>query len=139
MKCPKCETENPDTQKFCGECATPLTSAGDAQPSFTKTLETPFDLLQPGTMFADRYEIVEELGKGGMGWVYRARDREVKEEVAIKLIRRDIAQDERIIERFRNELKLARKVSHRNICRMHDLGKAGDDYYITMEYVPGED
>jgi CheY-like chemotaxis protein len=105
----------------------------------TETIEVPKEELTRGTTFAGRYEIIEEIGKGGMGKVYRALDTEVKEEVAVKLIKPKIIQDEATIERFRNELKVARKVSHRNICRMHDLGKAEEGYYITMEYVEGED
>jgi serine/threonine protein kinase len=64
---------------------------------------------------------------------------EVKEEVALKLIKPEIAQEEATIERSRNELKVARKVSHRNVYRMHDLGKAEEGYFISMEYVRGED
>ena len=74
-----------------------------------------------------------------MGRVYKAYDTEVREKLALKLLQPDIARDERTIERFRNELKLAREISHRNICRMYDLGREEGTYYITMEYVPGED
>ena len=76
-----------------------------------------------------------------MGRVYKVFDTEVREKLALKLLNPDIASDEQTIERFRNELKLARGVSHRNICRMHDLGREETTgaYYITMEYVPGED
>jgi hypothetical protein len=66
MKCPKCNLDNPDTQSFCGDCGTQLESAEVAQPSVTKTLETPREELIRGTLFADRYEIIEELGKGSM-------------------------------------------------------------------------
>ena len=139
MKCPKCKTDNPDTQKFCGECATPLTAAEDAQPSFTRTLETPVEALSRGTLFADRYEIIEELGFGGMGAVYRVEDTETKEEIALKLIKPEIASDKKTIERFKNELTIARKIRHKNICGMYDLNENLGTYYITMEYVPGED
>ena len=138
MKCPKCQTENPDTQKYCGECAAPLTPS-DAQPSFTKTLETHSDELTRGTLFAGRYEIIEELGKGGMGRVYRAEDTKVKEEIALKLIKPEISSDEQTIDRFRNELRIARKIRHKNVTGMYDLGEDRGTHYITMEYVPGED
>ena len=95
--------------------------------------------LAPGEIFAGRYQVIEDLGKGGMGRVYKAYDTEVKEKLALKLLNPEIADDERTIERFRTELRLARTISHRNICRMHDLGREGSTYYITMEYVPGED
>jgi len=74
-----------------------------------------------------------------MGRVYRAFDAEIKEHVALKILNPDIASDESVIERFRNELKFARKISHRNVCRMYDLGRAEDTTYISMEFVSGED
>ena len=138
MKCPKCQTDNPQDSKFCKECATPLPPA-DGQVSFTKTLETSPAELARGTTFAGRYEIIEELGQGGMGRVYRVEDKKIKAEVALKLIRPEIAADERNIERFNNELRTARMISHRNVCRMFDLGEDKGNYFITMEYVPGED
>jgi len=95
--------------------------------------------LTRGTVFAGRYEIIEELGRGGMGAVYRAEDKKINEEVALKLINPQIASDRKIIARFSQELKIARKISHRNVCRMHDLGESGGVHFITMEYVAGED
>jgi len=115
MKYPRCETENSDTQKFCGECATPLTSYEDFQYAPTSTLETPVEKLTRGTLFAGRYEIIETLGRGGMGKVYRAEDTKIKQEIAIKLIRPEISSDKKTIERFSNELKVARMISHRNV------------------------
>jgi len=139
MKCPKCQTNNPDTQKFCGECATPLTSSEEAHPPVTKTIEAPREELTTGSKFAGRYQIIEELGKGGMGKVYKANDIDIKEKVAIKLIRPEISTDNRTIERFQNELKFARKIRHKNVCQMYDLNREEGTYYITMEYVSGED
>lgn len=107
--------------------------------SKTETLKVPLKELDKGTTFARRYEVIEELGKGGMGKVFRVADKEVKEEVALKLLNPEIAADEKILERFRNELKLARKISQRNVCRMYDFSEDGGAYFITMEYVPGED
>jgi serine/threonine-protein kinase len=78
-----------------------------------------------------------ELGRGGMGKVYKVLDKEIQEEVALKLLNPEIASDERTIERFRNELKYARRITHRNVCRMHDINREKDAYFITMEYVPG--
>ncbi len=74
MKCPKCDFENPDTQRFCGDCGTQFTSSEEVSVSPTKTLETPTEELTRGTTFASRYEIIEELGKGGMGKVFRVDD-----------------------------------------------------------------
>lgn len=74
-----------------------------------------------------------------MGKVYKVLDKEIKEEIALKLLNAEIASDEKTIERFRNELKYARKITHKNVCRMHDINREEETYYITMEYVPGED
>ena len=140
MKCPKCRSENPSDSRFCNKCATPLPQPTPIPPSLkTETVRPIRRDLSTGTVFANRYQIIEELGKGGMGRVYKVLDTEVKEKVALKLIRPEVAEDEATIERFRNELKLARKVRHKNVCQMFDLGNDGETYFITMEYVPGED
>jgi serine/threonine protein kinase len=137
IKCPKCLTGNPSDSKYCKECATLLPSPKDIE--VTETMETPREELTTGSTFADRYQIIEELGKGGMGRVYKVLDKEVNAKVALKLIKPEIASDKKTIERFRNELKVARDISHKNVCRMYDLGKEEGAYYITMEYVSGED
>ena len=139
MKCPKCQSENAEGARFCSSCAAPLTDAEDVRPAFTKTLETSVETLTRGSLFAGRYEIIEELGRGGMGTVYRAEDKKAQEEIAIKLIKPEIAAQKKTIERFRNELTTARKIRHKNICGMYDLNEDRGTYYITMEYVPGED
>jgi len=92
-----------------------------------------------GSIFAGRYMIIEELGKGGMGSVYKVLDKEVDEKIALKLLNPEVAANEKTIMRFRNELKTARKISHKNVCRIYDLSKGQGIYYITMEYVSGED
>ncbi len=139
MKCPKCQSENPPDSSFCRKCATPLPSAEELSLTQTKTLIIPPIELERGTFFAGRYEVIEELGKGGMGKVYKVFDKKIKEVVALKLIRPEISTDEKTIERFNNELRLARKISHKHVCRMYDLGEEGVSHFITMEYVPGED
>ena len=139
VKCPKCHSENPDTLKFCGECGTQLSSLKDFHPEVTETLQTPIRELTTGSTFAGRYQVIEELGHGGMGRVYKVQDTDIKEKVALKLLRPEITLDKEAVERFSNELKLARKISHRNVCRMFDLGRAEGTTFITMEFVPGED
>jgi len=137
ITCPKCKTNNPEALKFCGECGAQLLSPGDID--VTVTIEAPKEELTTGSTFAGRYQIIEELGKGGMGKVYRVLDKELKEEVALKLIRPEIAKDEKTIERFKNELKFARKISHRNIGRMYELMEDKGTHFITMQYVSGQD
>src|SRR4030043_153014 len=137
VKCPKVQGENPDDTFYCGKCAAPLKHSADI--SVTKTLETLVEQLIAGSTFANRYKIIEELGKGGMGRVYKVHDAEINESVALKLLKPEIASDEQTIERFRNELKIARRISHKNVCRMYDIGREDDKYFITMEYVAGDD
>jgi serine/threonine protein kinase/tetratricopeptide (TPR) repeat protein len=139
VKCQKCETDNPETSRFCADCGTQLGLTEDIPAGPTMTIEAPIEELTTGSIFADRYKIVTELGKGGMGKVYRAIDQKIDEEIAIKLIKPEIAADKKTIERFGNELKMARKIAHRNVCKMYYLGEEKGAHYITMEYVPGED
>ena len=139
VKCPKCHSENPDDTFYCGKCATPLPSSKDIRPDVTETLQTPVRELTTGSTFAGRYQVIEELGRGGMGRVYKVQDTDIKEKIALKLLRPEITLDRETVERFSNELKLARKISHRNVCRMFDLGRAEGTTFITMEFVPGED
>jgi len=140
VKCPKCHSENPETKQFCADCGTKLIRHfGDIQPKVTETLQVPIHELTRGTILAGRYEIIEELGKGGMGKVYRVEDKKINAEIALKLIKPEIATDKKTIERFSNELKMTRMISHRNVCRMFDLGEDKGSYFITMEYVAGED
>ena len=139
MKCPKCKAENPEKSKYCANCGEKLIPTGEVDPSPTQTLFTVFKDLPIGHTFAGRYQVIEELGLGGMGRVYKVLDKTVGERVALKLLNPDIASQEQTIERFRNELKLARKISHRHVCRMYDLSEAEGMPFITMEYISGED
>ena len=139
IKCPTCHSDNPDTLKFCGECGTQLPPPQSHPPVVTETLQTPVYELTTGSTFAGRYQVIEELGHGGMGRVYKVFDTKIKEKVALKLIKPEIASDKETIERFGNELRLARQISQRNVCRMFDIGEAEGAHFITMEYVHGED
>ncbi|MGA2587597.1 MAG: protein kinase [Candidatus Aminicenantales bacterium] len=139
MKCPTCQTDNPSDSKFCKECATPLPPSKDLHPEATETLQSPIKEFATGSTFAGRYQIIEELGHGGMGKVYRVVDKKLNEEVALKLIKPEIALDKKSVERFSNELKLARKIGHRNVGKMYELMEDGGTHFITMEYIPGQD
>jgi len=137
IKCPECDTSNPSDSRYCKQCATALPSAEDIK--VTETMEAAQEELTSGSTFAERYQIIEELGKGGMGKVYRVLDKKLKEEIALKLIKPGIASDKKTVERFSNELKIARKIGHKNVARMFDLNEEQGTHYITMEYVRGED
>jgi serine/threonine protein kinase len=133
--CPNCETDNASESRFCSNCASPLKESE----SGSRTIKAATFEISRGDLFANRYEIIETLGQGGMGKVYKAYDRKIGEVLALKLIRPEISVNDKAIERFKNELKIARKITHRNICRMFDLGEQDYFHYITMEYVAGED
>jgi len=95
-------------------------------------------LLRIGTVLGSRYEILELLGEGGMGAVYKAADREVDRIVALKVIRPEMASNPEILARFKQELLLSSQVTHRNVIRIYDLGEAQGVKFITMEFLEGE-
>jgi serine/threonine protein kinase/tetratricopeptide (TPR) repeat protein len=96
-------------------------------------------MLQSGTVLAGRYEILEMLGEGGMGSVYKAHDRELTRTVALKVIRPDLVRNPAIVERFKQELRLSHQVTHKNVFRIYDLGEGEGVKFITMEYIEGKD
>ena len=136
MKCPTCSREIPSESDFCSGCGASLLkhSLSDDQTIDLQHLD-----LARGTTLARRYEVIEELGRGGMGRVYKVRDGKLHEDIALKILNPEIASDPAMIDRFRNELKLARKITHKQVCRMYDLGESDGISFITMEYVAGED
>src|SRR5262249_38730766 len=93
----------------------------------------------PGFLLGNRYEIIAILGEGGMGAVYKARDRELERLVALKVIRPALAGRPELLQRFKQELILARKITHRNVIRIFDLGDADGIKFITMEFIEGRD
>ncbi len=95
--------------------------------------------LEKGTFLGDRYEILDLLGEGGMGAVYKATDREFDRIVALKVIRPELASNPEILARFKQELLLSHKVTHRNVIRIYDLAEAQGMKFITMEYIEGKD
>jgi serine/threonine protein kinase/Tfp pilus assembly protein PilF len=137
--CPACHIENTKDSQFCKKCATSLVNVDEAQPLATKTIESSYEELSTGSIFAGRYQIIEELGTGGMGRVYKAVDTRIKEKVALKLIKPEISSERKTLERFENELKLARMIAHKNVGKMFDINEEAGIHYITMEYVSGQD
>src|SRR5258707_11923053 len=131
MNCPSCRVQNVPEAPSCAECGTAL-------PSTPTQLIVTVD-LRAGVVFDSRYEILGPLGHGGMGVVYKARDRSLDEVVAIKVLRPDFAQDPHMAERFKSEIRLARRVRHRNVCAIHDYGEDQGLLFISMEYVEGVD
>src|SRR5262249_2222493 len=98
----------------------------------------PASTFAPGQSFGDRYTVVELVGAGGMGQVYKVIDRRLNRTVALKLIRRGLHAQLGALQRFRRELSLAQQVTHPNVCRVHDLGEVEGSYYIAMEFVTGQ-
>ena len=153
MVCPVCAVENPEAASECGSCHTPLplpksqetlndaATAADWSVAVTPATGLPSadDDLKPGTVLAGRYEILQLLGRGGMGAVYKARDTELDRTVALKLIRPELARNPEILRRFKQELILARQVTHKNVIRIFDLGQSDGIKFITMDFVEGRD
>jgi predicted Ser/Thr protein kinase len=121
MICPSCQADNADAVDVCFTCGRAL------------------DALTRGAIIASRYEILNPLGRGGMGMVYKAHDRMLDETVAIKVLRAEFVNTVDMGRRFRQEIKLARKVSHRNVCRIHEYGEDAGQRFISMEYLEGTD
>jgi serine/threonine protein kinase len=130
MKCPSCGRDNPEGLPACAGCGASLV----APTTVFVTLG-----LRAGDVFHGRYEILAPLGQGGMGIVYKARDRSLDEIVAIKVLRPDFGRDPTMALRFKSEIRLARRVRHHNVCAIHDFGEADGLLYISMEYIEGVD
>lgn len=128
-----------DAQTFISSSATVI--SGTSAPRSWEAGKSPgasFSLLEIGSLLGNRYEILELLGEGGMGAVYKAADREVDRIVALKVIRPEMASNPEILARFKQELLLSSQVTHRNVIRIYDLGDAQGMKFITMEYIEGE-
>jgi serine/threonine protein kinase len=148
MKCSRCATENPETSRFCAACATPLSAATPASmiPTQVSVLRPHISdsssddgRYVPGTLLGDRYRIISKLGAGGMGEVYRATDLRLGQQVALKFLPLEMAEDPKALARFHNEVRIARQVAHPNVCRVYDIGEVEGIPYLSMEYVDGED
>jgi len=151
MDCPVCATKNPEAASECGKCHTPLPVSPETlnEPGPTEDWSVaaapPAGVaasggeLKEGTILAGRYEILKLLGQGGMGAVYKARDIDLDRTVALKLIRPELAKNPQILRRFKQELILARQVTHKNVIRIFDLGQSDGIKFITMDFVEGQD
>jgi Tol biopolymer transport system component len=136
--CPKCHSENTDTARFCSNCATSLGIARTPVPSLTKTIESPIDELAPGTVIEDEYQIIEKLGRGGMGDVYRALDRKLGRQVAVKALPEGFTSDKERLARFEREARILAALNHPNIEAVHELTESEGRRYIILEMVEGE-
>ncbi len=147
MNCPDCGKPNPVeavTCAACGRSLTPSESAaevgdGSSAPTLAARSRStpPFARLAEGTELGRRYRILRRLGAGGMGEVYLAHDGQLNREVAVKLIRPDLSESRTILDRFKREVHLSSKVTHRNVLRVHDLSESDGVFFLTMEYVRG--
>ena len=159
MECPHCGAQNPDEAARCTACRHDLSDlnltaarpSADLPPlpkSFVQTTlagDSGDHSARPGRVIAEgmdlgqRYHIVQQLGEGGMGEVYLARDRELDRDVALKVIRLDLSSHPAILERFKREIQLSSNITHKNILRVYDLGEASGVKFLTMQYVDGQD
>ena len=157
MHCPSCGAEVPQGARFCPGCAGPVAAdpaadaptelAVDAAP--TPATAAPASgpaapagdggRFLPGAVLAGRYRIVAVLGRGGMGEVYRADDLKLGQQVALKFLPESVAGDEEWLDRFLNEVKIARQISNPNVCRVYDVAEVDGHHFLSMEYIDGED
>ncbi len=137
MKCPQCRSEVSEDSQFCSKCGTRVSSAGSGS-SATRTIRTAKLDALAGTVLAGKYEIEGEIGRGGMGIVYRAQDLKLKRPVALKFLPPDFAADPETRERFVIEAQAAAALSHPNICTIYEVGEADELSYIAMEFVEGQ-
>lgn len=138
-ECPKCQAKNPEDSQFCNKCATPLKPAEEETVVYTKTLQVPVKSLTAGTVFAGKYKIIEKLGKGGMGAVFKAEDSKLKRTVALKFLSPAWTSDSEARERFIHEAQAASALDHPNICTVHEIEETEEgEMYISMAYYHGE-
>jgi tetratricopeptide (TPR) repeat protein len=147
IECPQCGSSFPAGTLSCPKCRTPfdvptviaeVTHGGTLR--MAPFADAPADSnFAPGSILGGRYEIVQLLGEGGMGTVYKALDRELDRLVALKVIRPDLARNPEILDRFKKELVLSRKITHKNVIRIFDLGLAGGTKFISMDFIDGKD
>jgi predicted Ser/Thr protein kinase len=155
-QCRTCAAEIPDNSRFCPNCGAPASgpvlvtatlaaprrlaaAAPRSSPELTSSSSVDEGRFLPGTLLADRYRIIGPIGKGGMGEVYRATDIRLGQTVALKFLPEEAAQDPGRLARFHNEVRIARQVTHPNVCRVYDIGEVQGLPFLSMEFVDGED
>jgi serine/threonine-protein kinase len=137
-RCPACGATS---DAFATQTVVAMTPRSAASPRAGRTSSSSRSQgrFAPGELLGGRYRIVALLGKGGMGEVYRADDLSLDQPVALKFLPEAVTHNESALDRFRNEVRIARQVSHPNVCRVYDLGEMEGLYFLSMEYVDGED
>lgn len=140
IECPYCHIYNSKDSHFCQNCGSDLQQLEKtvSYPPSLKITEKGFINFSPGDLFADRYLIIEEIGRGGMGIVYKAEDKVLDIDVALKVIHPLYSLSPPVVRRFKRELLHARSVSHENVIRIHDIGEYSDIKYISMDYIKGQ-
>jgi serine/threonine protein kinase len=139
MKCPQCHSDNPEDTSYCGKCGTKLVRPEEVLISQTKTSETPLKALAKGSLFAGKYKVLEELGRGGMGIVYKAEDIKLKRRIALKFLPPELTRDPEARERFIQEARAASALDHPNICAIHEIEETeAGQMYIAMACYEGE-
>jgi serine/threonine protein kinase/Tfp pilus assembly protein PilF len=137
MQCPQCRSDNPADTSFCGRCGSPLNASADTPFSFTKTIQKKVIGFATGSLIAGKYEIIEELGRGGMGVVYKAEDAKLKRTIALKFLSSVLLGEPGHQARFLREAQTASALNHPHICTIYEIGEEGGTPYIAMEYVAG--
>src|ERR1017187_4447454 len=138
-KCPGCSAEIPENSRFCLACGNATrTSASTIAIASSSGADFDEGRFVPGTLLAERYRILGRLGKGGMGEVYRANDLRLGQTVALKFLPEATARDPGMLARFYNEVRIARQVTHPNVCRVFDIGDVEGQPFISMQYIDGE-
>ncbi len=148
MRCSSCDTEVPDEAASCPTCSTShlestdmaiRVEVGDGAAAASSRPDAPEHRFLPGTLWAERYRIGDLLGRGGMGEVYRADDLKLGQPVALKFLPEAMERDAAKLALLLEEVRLARRITHPNVCRIFDLGEASGHHFISMEYIDGED
>jgi len=136
IKCPKCQFDNPDDSKFCKECGTQIIPSEEIP--VTKTFITPSKGLDEGSTIIGKYRIIEKLGEGGMGVVYKAEDQRLKRTVGLKFMPPEFIRDPEAKQRFVREAQAAAALVHPNICTIHEIDEEEGKSFIAMEYIEGQ-